>query len=58
MKMRIHQLEQDMRGLRAMADIIKKKGELAIDAEPYAMNELHKAAESLNCKYLFLLWFR
>jgi hypothetical protein len=44
-----------MRGLHAMAPIIKKKGELAIDAERYAMNELHKAIESLNCKCLFLL---
>ncbi|KAK1677041.1 hypothetical protein QYE76_037889 [Lolium multiflorum] len=35
MKTRILQLEQDMRGLHAMATIIKKKGELAIDAERY-----------------------
>jgi hypothetical protein len=55
MKTRIHQLEQDMRGLYAMDAIIKKKGELAIDAERYAMNELHKAIESLNYKCLFLL---
>nr|XP_051230264.1 uncharacterized protein LOC127348217 [Lolium perenne] len=48
MKTRIRQLKQDMRGLHAMAAIIKKKGELAIDAERYAMNELHKATESLN----------
>jgi hypothetical protein len=46
----IRQLEQDTRGLHAMAAIIKKKGELAIDAERYAVTELHKAAESLNCK--------
>jgi hypothetical protein len=43
MKTRICQLEQDMRGLHAMAAIIKKKGKLAIDAERYAMIELHKA---------------
>jgi hypothetical protein len=54
MKTRILQLEQDMRGLHAMATIIKKKGELAIDAERYEMNELHKSTESLNCKCLFL----
>jgi hypothetical protein len=54
MKTCILQLEQDMRGLHAMAAIIMKKGELAIDAERYAMNELHKATESLNCKCLFL----
>jgi hypothetical protein len=38
MKTRILQWEQDMHGLHAMAAIIKKKGELAIDAECYAMN--------------------
>jgi hypothetical protein len=48
----IRQLEQDMRVLHGMAAIIKKKGELAIEAERYAMTELHKATESLNCKYL------
>jgi hypothetical protein len=40
---------------RAMVAIIKKKGELAIDAERYAMNELYKTTKSLNCKRLFLL---
>jgi hypothetical protein len=50
MRTRIRQLEQDMCGLHAIAAIIKKKGELAIDAERYTMTELHKATESLNCK--------
>ncbi|KAK1670877.1 hypothetical protein QYE76_059036 [Lolium multiflorum] len=48
MRTRIHQLEQDMRVLHGMATIIKRKGELAIEAERYAMTELHKATESLN----------
>ena len=52
MKTRILQMEKDMRGIHAMAAIIKKKGELAIDAERYALAELQKATESLNCKYL------
>ena len=51
MKSRIAQVEKDMRGILAMAAIIKKKGELATDAERYALTELHKATESLNCKY-------
>ena len=53
MKTRILQMEKDMCCIHAMAAIIKKKGELAIDAERYAVNELHKATESLNCKFLF-----
>ena len=57
MKARILQMEKDMRGIHAMADIIKKKGELAIDAERYALSELQKATESLNCKCLSLPWF-
>ncbi|KAK1617954.1 hypothetical protein QYE76_023471 [Lolium multiflorum] len=39
MKARILQMENDMRGIHAMAAIIKKKGELAIDAERYALSE-------------------
>jgi phage shock protein A len=54
MKTRILQMEKDMRGIHAMAAIIKKKGELAIDAERYALSELQKATESLNCKCLSL----
>jgi hypothetical protein len=53
LKARILQMERDIRGIHAMAAIIKKKGELAIDAERYALCELQKAIESLNCKCLF-----
>jgi hypothetical protein len=52
MKTRILQMEKDMCGIHAMAAIINKKGELATDAERYALSELQKATESLNCKYL------
>ncbi|KAK1608414.1 hypothetical protein QYE76_032087 [Lolium multiflorum] len=48
MKSRIAQMEKGMRGIHAMAAIIKDKGELATDAERYALIELHKASESLN----------
>jgi hypothetical protein len=51
MKARIAQMEKDIRGIHAMAAVIKKKGELATDAERYALTELHRATESLNCKY-------
>ena len=51
MKARIAQMEKDMRGIYALAAIIKKKGELATDAERYALAELHKATESLDCKF-------
>jgi hypothetical protein len=34
-----------------LAAIIKKKGEIAADVERYALTELHKATESLNCKF-------
>jgi hypothetical protein len=57
MKARILQMEKDMCGIHAMAGIIKKKGELAIDAERYALSELQKSTESLHCKCLFLLCF-
>jgi hypothetical protein len=57
MKAHILQMEKDMRGIHAMAAIIKKKGELAIDAKLYALSELQKATESLNCKCLSLSWF-
>jgi hypothetical protein len=49
-------MEKGMRSIHAMAAIIKKKGELATDAERYALTELHKATESLNCKYPDLLF--
>jgi hypothetical protein len=35
-----------------MVAIIKRKGELASEAEHYAMTELHEATESLSCKFL------
>jgi hypothetical protein len=44
-------MERDLLGSHAMAAVIKKKGELAIEAEQYALNELQKATESLNCEY-------
>ena len=50
MKDRITQLEKDLRSTYALAAIIKKKGEIAADVEHYALTELHKATESLNCK--------
>jgi hypothetical protein len=44
-------MEKDLLGIHAMAAVLKKKGELAIKAEQYALNELQKATESLNCEY-------
>jgi hypothetical protein len=55
MKDRIAQMEKDMRSTYALAAIIKKKNELAADAERYALTELHRATESLNCKHPCLL---
>ena len=52
MKDRITQMEKDLRNTYALAAIIKKKGEIAADVERYALTELHKATESLNCKFL------
>jgi hypothetical protein len=40
-----------LRNTYALAAIIKKKGEIAADVERYALTELHKATESLNCKF-------
>ncbi|KAM0889317.1 hypothetical protein ACQ4PT_027766 [Festuca glaucescens] len=48
MKSRIAQMEKYMRGIHAMAAIIKKKDELATDTERYAFTELQKATECLN----------
>ena len=50
MKDRITQMEKDMRSTYALAAIIRKKNELAVDAECYALAELRRATESLNCK--------
>jgi hypothetical protein len=55
MRSRISRMEKDLLGIHAMAAVIKKKGELAIEAEQYALNELQKAIESLNCEYLITL---
>jgi hypothetical protein len=43
-------MKKDLLGIHAMAAVIKKKGELAIEAEQYALTELQKATKSLNCK--------
>jgi hypothetical protein len=51
MKDRITQVEKDLCNTYALAAIIKKKGEIAADVERYALTELHKATESLNCKF-------
>ncbi|KAK1693731.1 hypothetical protein QYE76_010428 [Lolium multiflorum] len=48
MKDRIAQMEKGMRSTYALAAIIRKKNELAADAERYALAELHRATESLN----------
>ncbi|KAK1600867.1 hypothetical protein QYE76_017954 [Lolium multiflorum] len=45
---KISRMEKDLLGVHAMAAVIKKKGELAIEAKKYALNELQKATESLN----------
>ena len=47
---RISQMEKDLVGIHAMAAVVKKKGELAVEVEQYALDELQKATESLNCK--------
>jgi hypothetical protein len=60
MKDRIAQMEKDLRSTYALAAIVRKKGEIAADVERYALTELHKATESLNCKFswsLCLLFF-
>ncbi|KAK1645919.1 hypothetical protein QYE76_063724 [Lolium multiflorum] len=46
---RIAQMEKDLRSTYALAAIINKKSETAADVERYALTELHKATESLNC---------
>jgi hypothetical protein len=50
MKDRITQMEKDLRSTYALAAIVNKKGEIAADVERYALTELHKATESLNCE--------
>jgi hypothetical protein len=43
-------MEKDLVGIHAMAAVVKKKGELAAEVKQYALDELQKATESLNCK--------
>jgi hypothetical protein len=52
MKDRIAQMEKDLRSTYALAAIVNKKSEIAAEVERYALTELHKATESLNCKFL------
>ncbi|KAK1602967.1 hypothetical protein QYE76_000044 [Lolium multiflorum] len=52
MKDRITQMEKDLRSTYALAAIVSKKSEIAADVERFALTELHKATESLNCKFL------
>ena len=58
MKDRITQMEKDLRSTYALAAIVNKKSEIAADVERYALTELHKATESLNCESFDLctLW--
>ncbi|KAM0831672.1 hypothetical protein ACQ4PT_065381 [Festuca glaucescens] len=48
MRTRISRMEKDLLGIHAMAGVTKKKGEMAVEAERYTLNELQKATESLN----------
>ena len=50
MKDRTTQMEKDLRSTYALAAIINKKSEIAAEVERYALTELHKGTESLNCK--------
>jgi hypothetical protein len=47
--------KKDLLGIHAMAAMIKKTGELNIEAEQHALSELQKATESLNCEYPIIL---
>jgi hypothetical protein len=55
MRSKISRMEKDLLGIHAMAAVITKKGELAIEAEQYALNELQKATQSLKFEYPILL---
>jgi hypothetical protein len=50
-------MERYMSNIHAIVAIINKKGELAVDAERYALGELQKAIDNLSCKYSVLLRF-
>jgi hypothetical protein len=52
---RVARMEKDLVGIHAMIAVVKKKGELAIEAGRYMQEELLKATESLNCKHLMFL---
>jgi hypothetical protein len=47
----VSSLDKDITSLRAMAALVKKKGEIATAIEQYALDGLHVATESLGCKY-------
>jgi hypothetical protein len=46
----VSSLNKDITSLRAMAALVKKKGEIATAIEQYALDGLHVATESLNCE--------
>ncbi|KAK1613865.1 hypothetical protein QYE76_019382 [Lolium multiflorum] len=48
MRTRISWMEKDLLRIHAMAAVIKKKGEVAMEAERYTLSELQQATESLN----------
>ena len=55
MRTRISRIEKYLLGIHAMVAIIKKKGELAVEAEQYTLSKLQKATEILNCEYSIIL---
>ncbi|KAM0842398.1 hypothetical protein ACQ4PT_058389 [Festuca glaucescens] len=48
LRSKISQMEKDLVGIHDMVAVVKKKGELAAEAEQYALDEMQKATESLN----------
>jgi hypothetical protein len=46
----VSSLDRDITSLRAMAALVKKKGEIATAIEQYALDGLHVTTESLGCK--------
>jgi hypothetical protein len=51
----VSSLNKDITSLRAMAALVKKKGEIATAVEQYALDGLHVASESLGCECLVYL---
>jgi hypothetical protein len=47
----VSSLNKDITSLRAMAALVKKKGEIATAVEQYALDGLQVATESLGRKY-------